>query len=41
MLARMVTIQVKPERMEECVSIFRAVNAPSIAVRPGFDPGHW
>jgi heme-degrading monooxygenase HmoA len=41
MLARVVTIQVKPEKMEECISIFRDVNAPSIAARPGFDHGHW
>ena len=40
-LARVVTIQVKPEEMEACISIFREVNAPSIAVRPGFDHGHW
>ena len=41
MLARVVTIQVKPEKMDECISIFREVNAPSIAARPGFDHGHW
>jgi len=41
MLARVVTIQVRPEKMEECISIFREVNAPSIAERPGFDHGHW
>ena len=41
MLARVVTIRVKPEKMDECISIFREVNAPSIAVRPGFDHGHW
>ena len=41
MLARVVTIQVKPEKMEECISIFREVNAASIAARPGFDHGHW
>jgi heme-degrading monooxygenase HmoA len=41
MLARVVTIQVKPEKMDECISIFREVNAPSIAERPGFDHGHW
>ena len=40
MLARVVTIQVKPERMEECNSIFKQVNAPSIAARPGFNHGH-
>jgi hypothetical protein len=27
--------------MDECISIFREVNAPSIAERPGFDHGHW
>ena len=41
MWARVVTIRVRPEKMEECVSIFREVNAPSIAERPGFDHGHW
>lgn len=41
MLARVVTIQVKPERMDECITIFREVNAPSIGMRPGFDHGHW
>ena len=41
MLARVVTIRVKPERMEEeCVSTFREMNAPSIVARPGFDRGH-
>ena len=33
MLARIVTIQVKPERMEECLAIFKKVTVPSIAVR--------
>ena len=41
MLARVVTIQVKPEKMDECVRIFKEVNAPSIAMRSGFDHGHW
>lgn len=41
MLARMVAIQVKPEKMDECIRIFKEVNAPSIAARPGFDHGHW
>ncbi len=41
MLARVVTIQVKPEKIDECISIFKEVNAPSIAQRPGFDHGHW
>ncbi len=40
-MARVVTIQVKPEKMDECISIFREVNAPSIAERSGFDHGHW
>jgi len=31
MLARVVTIRVKPEKMEECISIFGEVNAPSVA----------
>jgi hypothetical protein len=42
MLARVVTIQVKLKKMDECIRIFREVNAPSIAARPGFDHGrHW
>src|SRR5918912_2318484 len=41
MLARVVTIQVKPEQMDECIRIFREVNASSIAEQPGFDHGHW
>ena len=41
MLARVVTIRVKPEKMDECISIFKEINAPSIAERPGFDHGHW
>jgi hypothetical protein len=41
MLARVVTIQVRPEKMEECIAIFKEVNAPSIAAQPGFDHGHW
>ncbi len=41
MLARVVTVRVKPEKMDECISIFKEVNAPSIARRPGFDHGHW
>ncbi len=32
MLARVVTIHVRPQKMDECISIFREVNAPSIAV---------
>jgi hypothetical protein len=27
--------------MDECIRIFKEVNAPSIAARPGFDHGHW
>ena len=41
MLARVVTIRVEPEKMEECISIFGEVNAPSVAARPGFDRGRW
>jgi hypothetical protein len=26
--------------MDECIRIFKEVNAPSIAARPGFDHGH-
>jgi hypothetical protein len=41
MLARVVTIKVRPEKMDECISIFREGNAPSIASQPGFHHGHW
>jgi heme-degrading monooxygenase HmoA len=41
MLARVVTTRVRPEKMDECVRIFRERNAPSIAAQPGFDHGHW
>ncbi len=41
MLARVVTIQVRPEKMDECIRIFRERNAPSIALQPGFHHGHW
>ena len=41
MLARVVTIQVRPEKMDECIAIFKEINAPSIAAQPGFNHGHW
>jgi heme-degrading monooxygenase HmoA len=41
MLARVVTIRVRPEQMDECMRIFRERNAPSIAAQPGFHHGHW
>ena len=41
MLARVVTIRVRPEKMDECIRIFRERNAPSIATQPGFHHGHW
>ena len=41
MLARVVTIRVRPEKVDECVRIFRERNAPSIAAQPGFHHGHW
>ena len=41
MLARVVTIRVRPEKMDECIRIFRERNAPSIAAQPGFHHGHW
>jgi heme-degrading monooxygenase HmoA len=41
MLARVVTIQVRPEKMDECITIFKEINAPSIAAQPGFNHGHW
>jgi hypothetical protein len=40
-LARVVTIQVRPEKLDECIRIFCERNAPSIAAQPGFDHGHW
>ncbi len=39
--ARVVTIQVRPEKMDECIRIFRERNAPNIAAQPGFHHGHW
>ena len=27
--------------MDECIAIFKDINAPSIAAQPGFDHGHW
>jgi hypothetical protein len=41
MLTRVVTIQVRPEKIDECIAIFKEINAPSIAAQPGFDHGHW
>ena len=41
MYARVVTIRVRPERMEECIAVVRERNAPSIAAQPGFHHGHW
>ena len=41
MLARVVTIQVRPEKMDECIAIFKEINAPSIEAQPGFNHGHW
>ena len=41
MLARVVTIHVRPEKMDECIRIFRERNAPSIAAQPGFHHGQW
>ncbi len=41
MLARVVTIRVRPEQMDERIRIFRERNAPSIAAQPGFHHGHW
>ena len=41
MYARVVTIRVRRDQIEECVRIFKEINAPSIASHPGFDHGHW
>jgi heme-degrading monooxygenase HmoA len=40
MLARVVIIRVRPEKIDECIRIFRERNAPSIATHPGFHDGH-
>ncbi|HXN24250.1 MAG TPA: antibiotic biosynthesis monooxygenase [Candidatus Dormibacteraeota bacterium] len=36
-----VTLHAQPEKVEDCIRIFRELNAPSIAAQPGFDHGHW
>ena len=41
MYARLIEIQVAPGKMDDCITIFRERNAPSIAAQPGFDHGHW
>jgi hypothetical protein len=41
MLARVVTIQVRSGKMDECIRIFQERNALSIATQPGFHHGHW
>ncbi len=41
MYARLVEIQVAPGKMDDCITIFRERNAPSIASQPGFNHGHW
>jgi heme-degrading monooxygenase HmoA len=41
MLARVVAIQVRPKKLDECITIFKEINAPSIATQPGFNHGHW
>ena len=41
MYARVVTIHVRRDQIDECVRIFKEINAPSIASHPGFDHGHW
>ena len=41
MLARVVTIEVRPGKMDECIAIFRDRNASSIAAQAGFRHGHW
>lgn len=41
MYARVVSINVRPEEMDECIRIFKEVNGPAIARQPGFDHGHW
>ena len=41
MYARIVTIRVRSETMDECIAIFRERNAPSIGAQPGFNHGHW
>jgi hypothetical protein len=41
MYARVVSVDVRPERMDDCIRIFQEVNGPSIARQPGFEHGHW
>jgi hypothetical protein len=41
MYARLVEIQVAPDKMDEAIAIFRERNAPAVAAQPGFDHGHW
>jgi hypothetical protein len=41
MYARVVSINVRPGGMDECIRIFKEVNGPSIARQAGFDHGHW
>jgi hypothetical protein len=41
MYARLVEVQVAPERIDECIAIARERIAPSAAAQPGFDHGHW
>jgi antibiotic biosynthesis monooxygenase len=41
MYARVVTIRVRLDQVDECIRIFKEVNAPSIARHRGFDHGHW
>ncbi len=41
MLARVVMIPVRPEKMDECITIFKERNAPYIAAQPCFHHGHW
>ena len=41
MYARLVEIQLVPDKMDEGLAILRERIAPSIAAQPGFDHGHW
>lgn len=41
MIARVITIKVRPERMDDCITTFRDVTGPSIARQEGFNHGHW
>ena len=36
MYARLVSVQVEPNRVDECIAVFREKNAVALAAQPGF-----